>query len=403
MPNPSVVKLPVITESKDPKVDLRKKITVENIDGTYLIRVALELADGEHAATIVNTVVDAYLRQNNEFNRSNNMNLQKSLQAQLDKLEREIKEKKEELDKLVQDGKVVLGKPPLNPNALKNDNDQTLQPTFSSLTEEQLQRTISEMLRTDLDLIEAQSLLEVLEKQQAENQANQEDNAQRSQQDDEQLKDRIREEFQKDPGVVALIGEIKETREQLDRARAVARLPNDPARRAAEKQHKKLTEEYAELWEGKYDEIKKRLQVAVGTSQSPEAINELRIKVASLKKKRESQARMLDAVKVESKTTSSDTFNAMLLNHELSSLMTRDDQVKKNLAQLQFEALQEVFQVDPAGQGLGSENPHQQQVCQVHGGRTGRHLVHGARAVFVAGDQGPAGRRPRRPLDTCPV
>jgi len=289
------------------------------------------------------------MRQNTEFNRSANRNLQTILRAQLDTKQREIMLKKGELDKLVQDGKVVLAKPPpLNPNrALKNDNDQTLQPTFSSLTEEQLHGTISEMLRTDLDLIEAESRLAVLEKQQdPENQAHQEDNAQLSQPDDEQLKDRIEEEFQKDPDVIALVREIKETGEQLDRAKAMARLASDPARRAAEKQYKKLTEEYAELWDGKYKGIKKRLQVVAGSSKSPDAINELKIKVASLKKKRESQARMLETVKIESKTTSIDTHNAMLLDHDLGTLMTDRDHLKRNLEQLQFEALREDFRVE---------------------------------------------------------
>jgi len=354
--NPLVVRLPVVTASNDPKADLRKKMFVENIGGTFLIRVALELPAGEDAAAIVDTVVETYIRQNNEYNRGANMNLQKSLQVTLVGLERLIKEKKEELDKLVQEGKVVLAKPVLNPS-LKNDNDQTLQPTFSSLTEEQLQRTLSEMFKTQLDLIEAQSMLDVLEKQQAEDQANQEHNAHQLQQIDEKLKARIEEEFQKDPTVVALIGELHDAREQLDHAKAVARLPNDSARRAAEKQHKKLTEQYEELWEVKYEEIGKRLQAAAGTLQPPRVINELKIKVESLKKKRESQVKMFEEVKVENKTTNSGTFNAMLLNHELNSLMSQDDQVKKNLGQLQFEANQDIFRVVLQDKASVPKNP----------------------------------------------
>jgi len=76
---------------------------------------------------------------------------------------------------------------------------------------------------------------------------------------DEPLEARIREEFHKDPAVIALIGELAATKEQLDRARAVARLPNDPGRRAAEKRHKQLTDQYVELWKSKHDELRAQL------------------------------------------------------------------------------------------------------------------------------------------------
>ena len=76
---------------------------------------------------------------------------------------------------------------------------------------------------------------------------------------DKQLEDRIRTEFQKDPAVIALVGEMKEAREQADRAKAVARQGTDPARRAAEKQLKKLTDEYEELRKIKEAQLRAQL------------------------------------------------------------------------------------------------------------------------------------------------
>ena len=241
----------------------------------------------------------------------------------------------------------MFAKQELNPNALKNDDDptQTVQPTFKHITEDQYQRTVAALFQTDLELVETQSMLDVLTKNDLA------DNAPPPP-DDEDLEARIKEEFQKDPAVVAHIGDLADTKEQLDRAKAVARQANDPARRAAEKQHKKLSDQYEALWQVKYPEIKERLKLTVTTTpQLPQTIDQLKIKIAMLKKKRETQVQMLDAVKIESKTTSSDTLNAMLLNQELSSLISRKEAVTKNLAQLQFEANEENFRVvllDPA-------------------------------------------------------
>jgi len=74
-----------------------------------------------------------------------------------------------------------------------------------------------------------------------------------------QLEDRVKEEFLKDPEVLVLIRELSDTKEQLDRAKAMALLPADPARLATVKKHKRLTEQYAELWFRKHDEIRARL------------------------------------------------------------------------------------------------------------------------------------------------
>ena len=63
----SVAKLPVIAKSEDPKADLRKKLEVEIQEDSYLIRVALELPNGDHAAKIVNAVVDSYLSYNKDY------------------------------------------------------------------------------------------------------------------------------------------------------------------------------------------------------------------------------------------------------------------------------------------------------------------------------------------------
>ena len=66
----AVADIPILkeTDSTDPKVDLRKKLLVTIIPGTYLIRVSYHSNDRNEAYAVVKAVVDAFIRQHREFN-----------------------------------------------------------------------------------------------------------------------------------------------------------------------------------------------------------------------------------------------------------------------------------------------------------------------------------------------
>ena len=61
--NALVVDLPMIKKSEDPKNDLRQKLKVAILEGTNVIRVALELPNRDDAITIVAAVIQAYQTQ----------------------------------------------------------------------------------------------------------------------------------------------------------------------------------------------------------------------------------------------------------------------------------------------------------------------------------------------------
>ena len=155
----SVAKLPVIAKSQDPKADLRKKMDVEILENTYLIRVALELPNGDHAARIVNAVVDSYLSYNKEYKHGANAQLKASLQLQLEKLKNELKTTSGELQALHQKGTVEIDKPKLNLGRKENGGDGT-QPTFSSLPAEQIQTIVDQMVKSDLELIATRAAID---------------------------------------------------------------------------------------------------------------------------------------------------------------------------------------------------------------------------------------------------
>ena len=211
---------------------------------------------------------------------------------------------------------------------------------------------------------------------------------------DGQLLARIKDEFKKDPDVIAFKQEFDETREHLEHIKQTVRQPQDAARVAAQKHFDKLQQEYNDLWNVKYAEILDRLTVVGpgGDTQLLAIIQELEQKVESLKQKKTKLSELFKAIQVEQKVTNDDTFEATYLDHQVQSLLNWQEVVKKNLEQLKFEASQDKYRVvlvDPASAPKDSVD---QKAAQVYGGRAGRRHVHDARTVSFAGDQGRASR-----------
>src|SRR5262249_6576165 len=152
----SVAQVPMIMKSEDAKADLRKKMVVGTLEDSYLIRIALELPNGEHAATIINAVVESYLKYFNEHKRGANAQLKVNLIDQRGQLEKQLDVKRGELRALHQKGTVEVAKPKLNLSVSKSEEDPA-QPTFSTLTEERVQTMVSQMVDTDLELIAAKA------------------------------------------------------------------------------------------------------------------------------------------------------------------------------------------------------------------------------------------------------
>ena len=348
--NPEVVNLSTIRESSDPRSDLRDDMSVEIVKDAYLIRVALALKDGNQAATIVNAVVNSYLAYNAEYRRGKNSTLRASLVAQLEKFKNEIDEKRALLKSLNQKGNVTIATDvPLKPS---NNTKDSLQPILPSITEGQAQMLAQQKISIQLEIFKLEADIKAME------------DARRMSEDDEglnytneQWEQQIRDEFRKDPEVIALNEDIAIAAEQRDHAKKVARQGNDPARRASEQKYQKLMLQYAELWKVKYDEIGKRLKAAILNPQPSESIDMLRNKLVSLKGQQARQSDLFEKLKVERKEVNNDNFEATYVAQELNILVSRSEQVRGNVQQLDFEAGQEDYRVVPIDPAVPPKAP----------------------------------------------
>ena len=69
------------------------------------------------------------------------------------------------------------------------------------------------------------------------------------------------------------------------------------------------------------------------------------MRVAMLRDIKDNQAKNFEKLKVTTKAASNDSFLARMLNSQLDSLMSRHDQVQRNISQLDFQTNQEQFRV----------------------------------------------------------
>jgi polysaccharide biosynthesis transport protein len=349
---PEIVNLSTITNADDPRNFLRKHMTVEIIRNAYLIRVALELADKDQAAKIVNSVVNEYLEYNNEQQRVNNSKLRSSLSDALVTYKAQIDEKRAELKKIIAKG--TLSPKTIAPTSSKKVDDES-QPEVERISEEQSARLAQEMLDNKLAIIKLEADIKTLEDAKQSSEGNEK---QLSALGDKERDEQIQDEFRKDPEVIALCEDIATADEQRAQAKAKIRQGNDPARQLAEQKFKKLLVEYDKLWKVKYEDIAARLRAANDPSQGSEAlIASLKIKLASLNAQRLKQAEFLKELIVVEKEVNNDSFEATFVNHQLDILLKREEQVGTNLQQLEFEANQQNVRVsllDPAVPPKGS-------------------------------------------------
>ena len=352
--DPLVVSLTTIQKSADPKSDLLDKLKVVIVENTNLIRVALELPNPEEAVTIVQAVVQSYFAQNTDYSRSANRDLTESLKQQLLKIGTDIDLKRSMLKELYKKGNIAVLKPEDRLNGNNNDGNG-VQPTFKIVSEDHVQKMMAEMDETELELIEAMSTLEV--KRDA-YKARQQEIQEPMPATDAQQQARIEEEFKRDPDVLALMQEFDETREHLDHLKRNVRQPHDAARVAAQNQFNKLQREYNDLWTSKYSAILKRLTLdPIGDTQSLAVIAELEQKVDTLKKKKARLAEVFKGIQVEQKVTNDDTFEASFLSHQVQSLQSWEEMVKRNLEQLRFEASQDKYRVVLVDSAAASKSP----------------------------------------------
>jgi capsular polysaccharide biosynthesis protein len=102
---------PDIRDSTDRKADVRKRLRVNVIPGTYLIQITFSSPSAIEAAEVVNQVVSAFEQENVQFNEGMNGVLRTNLEHYVKKLDGDIKNKQKEMIALAERLESQVSKP----------------------------------------------------------------------------------------------------------------------------------------------------------------------------------------------------------------------------------------------------------------------------------------------------
>jgi capsular exopolysaccharide synthesis family protein len=334
---PSVASLPMIKDSTDPKNDLRKKLDVQIIPNTHWIRVALESADPNEAAQIVNAVADAFGDQTKEYGTGASRLLKADLEKYKNSLKEDIDKTRGKLRELFAAGNVML--PKVGPSTKGSDVEQLPQPAFDSLTLDQYRTTKDLLMQTEFQLMELEAKFQAKLAEAQQLQAAGESLPLPSKEDSERLlRDQIVAEFKHDPAVLSLIEQMKAVKEDLDHTKGIARKGQDPARVRAQKRWDKLDQEYNDLWNTKSAEIRQRLLVTTVAPGAPEveSLTELKRKIDEQKLKKERLEKLISKFDANKQLSHTDTVDATFLRDDLNRCSNMFDQVNRKLESLTF-------------------------------------------------------------------
>jgi succinoglycan biosynthesis transport protein ExoP len=351
--NPST--FPILGKSTDPRTDIRRRLGVRIVSNTYLVHVSFSSPSAIEAAEVVNQVVSAFQQENRQYNEGMNGVLKTNYESYLKKLDDDLDVKRKKMMELAAKGGVEFSKPKLN-DLKKNDNGEDApQPAFETLALDQYKNTTNLLLQTEIDLIDAESRYQMLE---AEAQAT---SGNLANQNSEELKQRIMEEFFRDPEVTSLIAKIKATKDELDHTKEVARKGQDPARIQAQKHLKKLNDQYLDLWNTKAIEIRKRILIETGARGSGETLSGLKRKIDILKMNKKNLQGLLiqhkDKYKDNKESASKDAVEATFVRDEIVSLTEMNNSVRRKLEQLNFESQRGTARVEVVDSAAAAKIP----------------------------------------------
>jgi succinoglycan biosynthesis transport protein ExoP len=334
---------PMIRKSLDPKMDLRQKMDVQIVRGTYLIRVALESGDPDEAATIVNQVVESFKEQHDNVSQSKNKALRDTYNIKLKELLGDADREKQELKTLVKQGNPDLRLATQRAASQEADGKTTV--VGATVTEQQFMDLTRKVTDCDIELIGLKAQLDTLQKEQ-ELALSGEVTSEAGVKTPE-LEKRIKDEFSRDPDVGAIAGEIKDLKTKLEHQKGIIRGLGDPSIKRIRDRIASLESDYEAIWYAKYDEIANRLMTGRNSSNQAAgpSIPQLVSKIKSLEKNRADLESHLATMNVRHKDQGTDTVEAADRQRKILSLQAREDQIRDKLEQIDFESKHENYRV----------------------------------------------------------
>jgi succinoglycan biosynthesis transport protein ExoP len=323
----------IVREADDPESELRKRLQVGIVPGSYLVRVAMTTPHPDQASKIVNAVVEQYLvvaqTWSSEKNKSHISNLEqyhKDLKDKVDRLEAEW------LD-LAAKGNVDLVESTQGFSAPGSSAPVSSLPQAApnKVSADEYKRVREQLFQINMDLIEAEALLDVRRA---------EANAVAAGVDPEVLlRQEVDAAVRNDPEMLRLYAQCNEVQQKIDQARRLTKVMSDPSIKNPQAKLRALKEQIRQIYPQKFDEYASRSR---GGGADPRAtLADLANQIDAMKARKAGYEKMLGQIEVTNRQQGTDTVKVALLREDLGSLRSMQDSVQKRIEQLSFDSKSE--------------------------------------------------------------
>jgi capsular exopolysaccharide synthesis family protein len=319
-----VAALPRILGSLDPEADLRRDVKAANQIKTHLITVAMAGDSPDETATIVNAVVDAYVKAARSWT-------DQETRAQIEKLEELGRKYESDIARQKDALHAAIRKAGAEEMNLKDKNRVSL---------ETWRQFKTQLGQVGIERSSAEAILKHLQddlraRRAAASLAN----------DPQRLERELLEQFRAHPRVAELDALIETDEEKLTQAKRLGRNPRDPAIQGIKKRLDERRAQYNELWRTLAPRLRQRLASGEGArrdevleSRAAE-VRDQQLKVFQFKKQEELLAERLNKLEIEVKATGDDALEIQFAKEELSTSQEQRATVERNLKQLEYEAM----------------------------------------------------------------
>jgi capsular exopolysaccharide synthesis family protein len=335
----------LIRQAKDPENELRARLQVFVLGGTYLIRVGLTSQQPEDGPVIVNAVVKAYL----------NVAALWSGEQYKSQIKRLNEYKLELTDRVEQQKKIWLDLAGRSTDDLVDSTRSMAAPTTptnsagaqagkaNQVTLEEYRQVREQLFATNMKLIETEALFK---NRQAEI------NARMAGVDPDVLfQKRMKEALRKDPEIAQLMKEIDQVQRRVEMADYRTRAPSDPSLVHLRRQLDALKQDLHDLAARKQEELGGQIR-ELGVEGA--TLQELTGQIESMKIRKSSYDKLLNQLELATKKEATVSAQIALVREDLTSLRDMRMSVEKRMEQLEFDSRGEarINQIDPARPGV---------------------------------------------------
>ena len=332
-----VAELSRIRTAGDVVQELRKVIRVGIIPNTYLIEVSMTSDNREESPVLVNAVVEAFIKSNDEFADGMSKNQIKSLEAYLSELKNQTDELELKWKELVRNGDLDT-QITAEVNRKKDGPKVGVDPgatSRSSITIDEYKGVRNELHHVRIELAEAQAWLDNARA----TAANRVISESSPVEDEARIAQQIERRCKNDPDVSNRAQKIMAARKKLVEALRIARSENDPAAVAVKRTIASLQKDYQDLWAAKYRAFREEQMLGDNKGQNPDQeVRDAALQVEKLKTKQTALAQHCEQLDLANTRQATDSVEIQLLLDKRSILQAMQEAVNRRLEQLKFEA-----------------------------------------------------------------